>query len=88
MELERRVAYGLTQLPANVESQDAVTLSEIRITPVSDGWLLMLKGTRKRRKLVAFVHGPTMGDVLRTASTMADSGHIPWRREKPPPWER
>lgn len=88
VELERRVAYGLMHVPANALSQDGVILSEFRLIPTDDGWLVMLKGTRKGSKLVAFIHAPTWRDALRTTTTAVDSGHLSWRPERPPPWRR
>lgn len=88
MDLEKRVAYGLMHVPANTLSQDGVELTEFRMIPTEDGWLVMLKGTRRGAKLIAFVHAPEWRDALRTTTTMLDSKHIPWRREKPPPWKR
>jgi hypothetical protein len=75
-------------IPANAQSQDGVELSEFRVIPVDDGWLVMLKGTRRGVRLIAFVHSPTWRGALRTTTTMLDSSHLPWRREEPPPWLR
>ncbi len=88
MDLEHRVAYGLMHIPANALSQDEVELTEFRLIPTDDGWLAMLKGTRRGRQLIAFVHTPTWRDTLRTTTTMLDSSHLPWRLETPPPWKR
>lgn len=88
MDLELRVAYGLLQVPANALSQDAVVITEVRITPKDDGWLVMLKGERRGKKLIAWVHGPTWKEALRGTTTSLDSGHISWQTERPPPWRR
>lgn len=88
MDLERRVAYGLLNLPSASSSQDLVDLTELRVTPTDDGWLVMLKGTRRGKKLVCFFHDSSWAYVLRQAVTMLDSGHAVWRVEKPPPWKR
>lgn len=88
MDLERRVAYGLMHLPANALSQDGVELTEFRLIPTDDGWLVILKGTRRGKKLVAFHHATEWRDALRTTTTMVDSSHTPWRLEEPPPWLR
>jgi len=86
VDLERRVAYGLMHIPANALSQDLVTLTEFRMIPRDGGWLVMLKGTRRGKKLVAFIHGPTWRDAMRTATTSVDCGHAVWREDKPKPW--
>ncbi len=88
MDLERRVAYGLMHIPDNALAQDAVQLTEFRLIPTSEGWLAMLKGTRRGRKLIAFHHDATWRDALRSTTTLLDSGHTPWRLETPPPWLR
>lgn len=88
MDLERRVAYGLMHVPANAFTQDDVDLSEFRVIPTDDGWLVMMKGTRRGRKLIAFHHAATWRAALRATTTMLDSGHTPWRLESPPPWLR
>jgi len=88
MELERRVAYGLMHVPSNALSQDGVELTEFRLIPTDDGWLVMLKGTRRKKKLIAFVHAPTWRSALRSTTTALDSSHLTWRLETPPPWKR
>ncbi len=88
LELERRVAYGLMQIPGNALSQDGVALSEFRLIPTDYGWLVMLKGTRRKKKLIAFCHAATWREALRATTTMLDSGHMTWRLEEPPPWLR
>lgn len=85
MDLERRVAYGLMHIPNNAFSQDHVVLTEFRVIPREDGWLVMMKGTRRGNKLVSFLHAPTWRDALRTATTTLDSGHAVWREDRPPP---
>ncbi len=88
MDLERRVAYGLLNLPANALSQDTVDLHEFRMIPREDGWLIMLKGKRGDRKLIAWIHGPTWGEALLAATTSVDSGHVPWRADDQSPWDK
>lgn len=87
MDLERRIAYGLVNLVANAEAQDAVEITVLRMIPRDGGWLLMLKGTRKGRRLVAFTWAETFGAALRICATQVDSGHVDWRVEKPPAWK-
>lgn len=75
-------------VPGNALSQDDVTLTELRIIPRDGGWLVMLKGTRKQRPLIAFVWAKEWRTALRTTTTMLDSGHMGWRVEEPPSWGR
>jgi len=86
MDLEHRIAYGLMHVPANTESQDRVTLTEFRMIPRDGGWLVMLKGTRGSRRLIAFVHAHSWEEALRTTTTMVDSGHLAWRVDHPRDW--
>lgn len=88
MDLEKRVAYGIMHIPANAFAQDKVEITQMRLTPDDDGWLVMLKGTRRGKRLVAFCHEGTWREALRTMTTMLDSGHAVWRVSKPPPWRR
>jgi len=88
MDLNRRVAYGLMNVPANALSQDGVELTDMRVMKTTDGWLVMLKGTRRGKDLVTFFHEGTFQDALRQMTTSLDSRHAGWRIEKPPPWQK
>lgn len=85
--LEARVAYGLVQAPAKAQWLSNVELTHFSFIKKKDGWLVMLKGERPRMPVVAFMHGETFLEAMVTAVTALDSGHVPWKESKPPPWE-
>jgi len=87
MGLEERVAYGLVNAPAKARWLSNVDLTHLSFIRKKDGWLVMLKGERPRMTVVAFIHGETFRQAMVSAITMLDSGHVPWRESKPPPWE-
>lgn len=87
-DLEVRVAYGFVHAPAKALKGSNVELTHFSMIKKSDGWLVMLKGERPRMTVVAFLHGETYREALVTAVTALDSGHVPWKESKPPPWEQ
>lgn len=86
-DLEMRVAYGLANAPATARNTANVELTHFSLILKTDGWLVMLKGERPRMTVVAFLHAKTYRDAIVLAVTALDSGHVPWRESKPPPWE-
>ena len=86
--LEDRVAYSFINAPANSLKLSNVDLTHFSMIRKRDGWLVMLKGERPRMTVVAFLHGATYREALVLAVTCLDSGHVPWRESKPPPWEQ
>lgn len=82
-DVEVRVAYSLLQAETLAFMLDGVRLTHLCIMPRTDDYLIMLKGTRKGKKKIAFLDAPTFRDVVVLAATSLDSGHIPWRDDKP-----
>ncbi len=85
-DVEVRVAYSLLHLPTLLSQLDDVALTEMRLTVRKQSILVMLKGVRKGRPLVAWFAQETWRDALTLVATCADSGHADWRVDKPPPW--
>ncbi len=84
-DVEVRVAYSLFHAEANAFFLDGVVLTQLGMFKKDDGWLLLLKGTRKRKKLKAWLHARTWRDALVLAATCLDCSHITWTVDSPPP---
>lgn len=87
-DVEVRVAYCLVHAEALVFMLHGVRLTQFRITPRKDSVLVMLKGTRQGKKLVAWFSQPTWRSAVTLAATCMDSGHVDWLDDKPPPWQK
>jgi len=83
-DLEVRVAYGLFQTPYLVERLAGVDLQEMRLSVNRGEWRVLLKGTRRKRFVIAYFYAPTWREVLTQLVTMADSGFIPWHDDEVP----
>lgn len=84
-DVEVRVAYGLFHAETNAFFLDGVVLTQMGMFKKDDGWLLLLKGTRGKRKLKAWLHAVTWRDALVLAATCLDSAHLNWQTDTPPP---
>jgi len=86
-EVDVRTGLSVLDLVKTLAYMDAVELEQLRITKKEDGWLLMLKGTFRNQKRIAFVSARRFEDVLQQAVTSADCGYLHWKEDRPP-WER
>lgn len=86
-ELQRRIAICLLDLEKELLYKDGVQLHQFRMTKKEDAWLLMLKGDRKGRRLIAFVAADSFAATLIEGVTSSDCGYIRWRDDRPT-WER
>lgn len=84
-DVEVRVAYSLFHAETNAFFLDGVVLTQMGMFKKDDGWLLLLKGTRKKKKLKAWLHAPTWRDALVLAATCLDSCHLNWTIDAPLP---
>lgn len=84
-DVEVRVAYSLLHAETLAYMLDGVTLTHWQIMARDDGYLVMFKGVRKGKKLIAFLDAPTWSDAMVISATTLDSGHVPWKRPKPWP---
>ncbi len=84
-DIEVRVAYGIFNTPVLTQMLGGVELSQLRVTKVDYGWLIMLKGVRRGRYLVAFFSAPTMRDVFVLMTTCVDIGYVTWKDDDHPP---
>lgn len=84
-DVEVRVAYALLHAEALAFFLSGVRLTELRLMVRDHVHLVMLKGTRKGKKLIAFVPGNTWRDALTCCATSLDTNAVPWRDDKPPP---
>lgn len=84
-EQENRVAAALLDLVKNTYFMDAVVITEVRIAKREEGWLVMVKGDRGGRHLVAFYSARTYDAAVIEASTTADCGKATWLPDKWPP---
>ncbi len=87
LDVEVRVAYAILHAQTLTQYLDGVTLTQLRVTPKRDHVLVMLKGTRKGKPLVAWFGQPTWREALTLVATCMDSGHVEWRIDEPPPWQ-
>jgi hypothetical protein len=84
-DLEVRVGYALTNVPVMAFMLDDVTIREVRLTEVEDGWRLMLKGDRSGKPVVAYTYGDTYRDTMVAGLTMLDTGKAYWDHDEYPP---
>lgn len=84
-DLEVRVAYSLRHAETLCGFLAGVELTQFSLFKRSYGWLLMLKGKRGRKELVAFRPATTFPGALVLAATSLDSGDVPWQADKPKP---
>lgn len=83
-DVEIRVAYSFIHLPNAVFLLDGVSLTDFSLMKREDGWLVMLKGTRRGVKKIAWLHAKTWKEAVTLAATATDSQHTPWADPKPP----
>lgn len=84
-DVEVRVAYALRHGEVLCSFLAGVELTQLTLFKQEDGWLLMLKGERGKKKLVAFLNATTYSDALVMAATTMDTNRTPWRPDRPPP---
>lgn len=84
-DVEVRVAYSLRHGEALCHFLAGVELTQMSVFKREDGWLLMLKGDRRGKKLVAFLNAGTFQDALVLAATTMDTNRVPWKDDSPPP---
>ena len=84
-DVEVRVAYSLRHGETLCRFLSGVELTQLTFFKKPEGWLLMLKGTRGKKKLVAFLMAFTFADALVMAATTMDTGKVPWGPDNPPP---
>lgn len=84
-EQENRIAAALLDLVKNTFFMDAVLITEVRIAKKEDGWLVMVKGDRGGRHLVAFYPAQTYDAAMIEAATSADCQKTAWYQDKWPP---
>ena len=77
-DVEVRVAYSLLNLESNVHYHDNVILTQFRVSKTKEGWYVMLKGTRRGKKLVAFLGADDYRDAVTIAATSTDCQYVPW----------
>lgn len=77
-DLEVRVGYSVVHAQANSYYLAGVVLSELRLAQGKRGCYVMLRGKRRGKKLVAFMHGATWRDALVIAATALDTNRVPW----------
>lgn len=82
-DVEVRVAYGMFHIPTLLQFIDGVSLTEIRLQPITGGWRGMIKGTRGKEKLVAWFYGASLHEVLVLLVTSADTGYVDWGPDRP-----
>lgn len=87
-DVEVRVAYGLFSTPVLTQFMSGVELTDMLCSKVGDQWRIILKGRRKKRKLIAFFYCDTWRDLFVEMVTSVDIGYVRWFDERPPPWQR
>lgn len=83
-DVEVRVAYSLFHAEVNAFFLDGVKLTQMSLFKKDDGWLLLLKGVRRGRKLKAWFVAPSFRDALVVATTSLDCAHVSWQADTPP----
>lgn len=83
-DIEVRVAYGLIHAPTVARFIHGVVLTQLTVFKTDTGYLGMLKGTRGKRKLVAFIPANTFRAALVAMATSLDAGAVPWGPDNPP----
>lgn len=84
-DLEVRVAYSLRHGETLCGFLAGVELTQFTLFKREDGWLVMLKGVRVGRKVVAFLNAADFSGALVLAATSMDTARVPWKKDNPPP---
>lgn len=84
-DLEVRVAYSLRHGETLVGFLADLALTQFTLFRKEDGWLIMLKAERGKKKRVAFMNASTFSGALVLAATAMDSGNVPWKEDTPRP---
>lgn len=84
---QRKHADSLSWIRLAESDMDAawrygVKLKEIRFTLRDDGWLVMWKGIRSRKRVVTFTFGSTLEEAMRFASYLLSVKDLHWREDK------
>lgn len=59
-------------------------MRELRLTDMGDEWRVMLKGERRGKPVVAFLHAATWRDAIVLCATSLDTGNVLWRPDRYP----
>lgn len=84
-DVEVRVAYSLRHGDVLCAFLAGLELTQMSLFKREDGWLVMLKGERGKKKRVAFMNAGTFADALVLVATSLDTNSVPWREDKPRP---
>lgn len=84
-DIEVRVAYSLRHGAVLCEFLADLELTQLSLFKQEDGWLVMLKAKRGKRKRVAFMQAADFSDALVIAATSLDTNRVPWKVDKPRP---
>jgi len=84
-DVEVRVAYALLHAEALAFFLTGVVLREWRVVALADRYYVMLKGKRKGKFVVAFIHANTWRDAMVCAATTLDTDSATWHEDKHPP---
>lgn len=83
-DLEVRVAYALVHIPTLLRFLADITLTAFWITAEEGGWRLTIKGIRRKKPVVAYLHVEAFRDLMGAAATSADSNTLRWWPDKHP----
>ena len=84
-DVEVRVAYSLFHAEANAFFLSGVKLTQMSVFAKPDGYLLLLKGKRGKKKLKAWLHADSWRAALTLGSTCLDCDRVPWTLDERPP---